>query len=159
MSELILTPISQPILTAFAVNNIPLKGILQQTNEGYIYLKIDDQFIYSLFPLLQIKGKTLPPYFSEPYNIGAHISVIYKEEFQKSFEILKIEELGTLIHFDVTDLFRAKINQKIFFALTINSNALIKIRKKYGFSEKPVYHGIPVDWHITIATGTFSSLA
>jgi hypothetical protein len=69
-------------LIKFATEHIPLQGVLAQTQDGFVYLKISNEFIYSLFPLLDVKEKKLPPYFSEPYNIGAHISVIYKQEIK-----------------------------------------------------------------------------
>lgn len=148
MSQLILTPLHQPNLIAFALKQIPLESVLQQTEEGYVYLKINDQFIDSLFPLLEIKQKTLPSYSSKPDNIGAHISVIYKDELTKQ---LKIQELGTLIDFTLKELYEANINNKTFIVLTVSSKKLKNIRKKHGFHENPVYHRISVDFHITIA--------
>jgi len=150
ISQLILTPIDQPELITAAIQDISLQGILNQTKAGYVYLKVDDRFIHTLFPLLQTTQKKLPPYFEKPYNIGAHISVIYKEEIKN---LQPIAEIGSTFHFNILELCEIKMNEKIFFALIIEAHELITIRKKYGFSEKPVYHGIPVDYHITIAMG------
>jgi hypothetical protein len=148
-APLILTPIQEPKLMAITAN-IPSQGMLHQTETGYVYLKVDDRFIHRIFPLLKTTQKKLPPYFAEPYNIGAHISVIYKEEIKK---LQPIAEIGSTFHFNILELCEIKINEKVFFALTIQADGFITLRKKYGFSEKPVYHGIPVDYHITIAMG------
>ncbi|HHW3788005.1 TPA: hypothetical protein ACT9MN_002695, partial [Legionella pneumophila] len=43
------------------------------------YLKIHDEWIYELFPLLQNEQIRKPDYFGNE-SIGAHISIIYPEE-------------------------------------------------------------------------------
>ncbi len=147
---IILKPLEQPEIVTYAISHFALQGTLTQANEGYLYLKIDDHFITSLFPLLNTKQKQLPPYFSDPYNIGAHISVIYQDELSTPFEV---NELGSLYLFNILGLYSAQIDTNLFFILLVESNELVTIRKKYGFSDTPVYHGIAVDWHITIAKG------
>lgn len=151
MPGFVLTPIDEAGLMMAALQGVPLQGILHQTETGYVYLKVDDQFIHRLFPLLKTTEKKLPPYFEEPYNIGAHISVIYKEE---TTNLQPIAEMGSTVNFNILDLCEIKMNEKIFFALIIQADELITLRKKYGFSEKPVYHDIPVDYHITVAMGS-----
>lgn len=151
ISNILLRPIEQPEMITYARENIPLHGVLKQTKGGYVYLKVDDQFIRSLFPLLNTADKQIPPYFTDFYNnVGAHITVIYQDE-QSSRCML--DELDTSVSFTLNKLYHAVLEFNTYFILTVESIDLENIRKKYGFSDKPVYHGIPIEWHITIAQG------
>jgi Swiss Army Knife, 2H phosphoesterase domain len=154
--QMITTSIEQQDILTYARENIPLVGILQQTKGGYIYLKVDDEFIHSLFPLLNVPEKQMPPYFSDLYNqVGAHITVVYQDE--QSFPCT-MDELGTSFAFALSGLQHAIFEFESYFILSVESPALVTLRRKYGFSDNPVYHGIPVGWHITIAKGTVSML-
>jgi hypothetical protein len=53
------------------------RGRLQQQN-GYCYLKIDDDYIHEIYPLFLIYGNIKKPeYVDSLTGVGAHISVIY----------------------------------------------------------------------------------
>jgi len=132
-----------------SLRKIPRTGILQRTNNNYVYLKIDDRFILELFPLLQHDNICLPPYFSVPYNIGAHISVVYKEEYQLKVNVQNVDNI--LFNFDVGGLYKAIVDQKKFLILKVISPSLENFRLINNLSKKPVYHGYQVDFHITIA--------
>lgn len=84
--------ISNPTLLKYAKKKLPLQGTLKQDNTGsYYYLKIHDDFIFKLFPLIKEPGLSIPDYFLPRYDIGAHISVIYPEEML--LEKINIDEL------------------------------------------------------------------
>jgi hypothetical protein len=145
-------PIPDKKVLNFAKENIPSTGILCQS-KAYVYLKIHDDFIHKLFPLLDFKEKQMPPYFSAAYNnVGAHISVIYTDEFQ---EIFTLKEVGMRVDFEILDLYKMKVKTafKNFsaFIVWVRSQPLEHLRLQYGFPQKPVYHGVGVDFHITIA--------
>ena len=72
------------------------KGILKQTKNGYLYLDISNDFIGEVLPLIEVQGKIIPPsYYKSKKGIGAHISVMHKDE-QILNEIWEIKELGQL---------------------------------------------------------------
>lgn len=133
----------------WSLSKIPKNGMLQRTNNNYVYLKIDDRFILELFPLLQHENIYLPPYFSVPYNIGSHISVIYKEEYQPTVNFQNVDNI--LFNFDVDGLYKAIVDQKKFLILKVISPSLESFRLINNLSKKPIYHGYQVDFHITIA--------
>src|SRR4051812_13982181 len=107
-----------PYLLDFARKKIEKSGRICQTADGFIYLKVTDDFIHQLFPLLPESEKKIPDYFTGQSPIGAHISLIYPEEKRISS---KVKELGQRISFEVTGLFKAILNEKTYFALEINS--------------------------------------
>ncbi len=73
--------ISNPTLLAYAKNKLLLEGTLKQNKDRtYCYLKIQDDFIFKLFPLIQESGLSIPNYFPPRYDTGAHITVIYPTE-------------------------------------------------------------------------------
>ncbi len=126
---------------------IPNHGVVSQSDNGYLYLKIHDDYIYNLFPLLSPYEARMPNYFLNKENIGAHISIIYSDEHKK-FDYTNI--IGTTIDFNIVSACKAKFNSKVFFVLTVISMGLKNLRLQYGLSKKPVYHGVKVNFHITI---------
>ena len=80
---------------------MPQNGILQE-KKGYIYLKLDDQYIHSLYHIIQkFDNKAQkPPYFRASDAVGSHISVMYERETEN----LKVEEIGKKFNFVVSKL-------------------------------------------------------
>jgi hypothetical protein len=143
--------ISNPTLLEYAKNKLPLQGTLKQDDRGsYCYLKIQDDFIFELFPLIKEPDLSIPDYFPPRYDTGAHISVIYSEEMPS--EKININELGQSFTFEITGLLSISVFNKTFFALKVSSPALKKLRLKYKLPTKLNYRGLLVPFHITIAT-------
>lgn len=141
------------ILLEYAKNKLPLEGILKlNETDFYYYLKVHDDFIFELFPLITEPNLSMPDYFPPKYNTGAHVSVIYPEEISPENINLKIDELEKSFSFEVADFFSLSVFNKTFFALTVYSPALEQLRLKYGPPPKLSYHGLLVPFHITIAT-------
>jgi hypothetical protein len=122
-------------------------GTLKQDDSGFVYIDIDNNYIYKLIDFIKEQGFEKPPYFSWPNGHGAHISVIYAAEAE-SYDIGKIEERGKPIYFKIKG---CKIvnppsweGVESVYILTVEVPILDKIRKKYGLP-KPKY-----DYHITI---------
>lgn len=129
---------------------LPNQGVLKRDNTStYCYLKIQDDFIFELFPLIQKPYLSVPNYFPPKYNSGAHISVIYPDEI--SSKNINIDELEQSFSFELTGFFSLSIFNKTFFALTVSSPLLEQLRLKYGLSTKLNYQGLLVPFHITIA--------
>lgn len=153
-------------LVDFAKNNLRQQGILlkgvgrnteisesaftERVNNPlpYYYLKIDDDFIHKLFPLIPDNTLEKPDYFSFQNSVGAHISFIYPEEITNIFSI---SELNQIFSFDITGLVDIKVFGKRIIALVVESKELENLRTKYGFAQKLKFHGLLVPFHITVA--------
>lgn len=119
------------------------QGCIKLSPEKLLYLDIDDRYIHDLCPMLDDPNIEKPDYFS--MGIGSHISVIYPNEFHQS-----IFKVGMNTTFEINNLFRAETNEKIYFALTVNSPELLKIREMNQLDKKLNLNGYIVDMHTTI---------
>ncbi len=152
--DIIFVPLSTSKQFKLAVRNITTNGLLK-CDDKYVYLKVDDKFILELFPLLKYDCISLPPYFSQPYNIGAHITVIYKEEMQP--ESIK-KNINNLFNFEVGCLHIATADRKKFLVLKVKCPTLERFRLTNNLPKYPIYHGYSVQFHITIAVNANISL-
>lgn len=123
---------------------LPQHGILQE-KKGYIYLKLDDQYIHSLYHIIQkFDNKAQkPPYFRTSDAVGAHISVMYERETEN----LKVEEIGKKFNFVVSKLKFVESKGKRYYVLRVESSELERLRLKYGLTK--LLNGFK--YHITIA--------
>lgn len=131
-------------LIHWARDYLPQKGVLKEQKDGYVYLKVDDDYINKLYPLLNYPGYIIPPYFRRPDSPGAHISVMYVDERSRTG---RINEIGQVFTFALTDLVFVPSKSQKYIALEINAPKLEELRKKYGLS--PFLKGH--HFHITIA--------
>ena len=127
---------------------LPMSGKMKVINNSFAYLDIDDNFIHHIFPLLDNNQIRKPNYFNGEKNfIGAHISTIYPEEHTN---IIK-NNLNESFSFEIEGLFRAHFLQKKYYILKVRSKNLLNFRLKHGLSNKLLFRGYLVDFHITIA--------
>lgn len=124
---------------------LPTHGHLVKTVDNLVALKIDDDYIHQLYPLLQGKAINKPNYFGEQ-GVGAHISVFYPAENVQ----VDAKLLGQEYSFKIKDLLKAKIINKNYFVLTIESPGLLLLRQQYGLVEKLLFKNYWIDFHITI---------
>ena len=127
----------------FAKENLPLEGQLMVKSDGFGYIKVDDGYIHTLFPMLglQEEGYSEPPYFRSAESPGAHISVFYVDEH------VHPEEVGQIIPFELDQVVVVKPSKTTSYAvLQVRSPALEKLREKYGLS--PKLHGH--EFHISL---------
>lgn len=132
---------------AYAREHLPMEGRLKVKSDGFGYLKVDDAYIHTLFPMLGLQedGYREPPYFRAPEAPGAHISVFYVNEH------IEPEEAGQIFHFELKDIVIVKPSKyDRYAALVVDSPELEKLREKYGLSPKLLGH----DFHITLAKKT-----
>lgn len=148
-SKLALMPFEQTALVKAAICQLPNTGILSQLDTGYLFLKVSDDFIHKLFPLIEISTKQLPDYFSAVKgHIGAHVSVIYPEEIRR----VQIDGLlGKIIYFQKMHICQARLKEKNYLVIVIKSLELEYLRMQQGLSKKPIYQGFEVEFHITLA--------
>lgn len=128
------------------------KGILKQKDNGYLYVEVSKEFIADILPMIEAKGKLVPPkHYKSKKGIGAHISVMYENE-QIENEIWEIKELGQEFTFQVTELRTVKLNKdnqiKKLWLLAVDAPELEHLRLSYGLEPKLKGH----DFHITIGT-------
>lgn len=133
----------QPIIE-WAQNRLSHKGILTEHPDGYVYLKVDDNYIHQLFPMLSNPNYTKPPYFRRKDSPGAHVSVIYADERGQTGAI---SEIGQTFLFTLKNLAVVPEKTQRWIVLQIESPSLEALRQKYGLS--PLLKGHA--FHITIA--------
>jgi hypothetical protein len=127
----------------YADETLPLEGQLVAKTDGFTYLKVDNAYIHTLFPMLGLKeeGYREPPYFRRPNSPGAHISVFYENEH------IKPEEIGQTFHFKPKNIVIVKASNRVSYAiLQVESPELEQLREKYGLSPKLQGH----EFHITL---------
>jgi hypothetical protein len=131
----------------YAQENLPKEGQLVVKSDGFGYLKVDDEYIHTLFPMLGVEGEGFkkPPYFRTDEAPGAHISVFYVNEN------IVPEEIGQYFHFELKQIVIVKPSKDTSYAvLQVESPELEKLREKYGLSPKLFGH----DYHISLAKKT-----
>ncbi len=133
-----------PDVVDYARKNLPLHGTLQRKEKGFVYLKVDDEYIHTLFPKLELEseGYKKPPYFRSKTAPGAHISVFYETEN------VNPEEIGTTYRFELARIVLVKPAKDTTYAvLQVVSPELEALRTKYGKTPKLHNH----EFHISIA--------
>lgn len=115
---------------------------------NFIYVDIDDQFVFHLGNLVSGEGFQPPPYFSGKTQAGAHISVCYANEWESCGAPL-FEECGEVIAFTPLHYHVVKPPNwgeiEELLLLEVDAPTLDTIRAKYGLTEKVF------PYHITIA--------
>lgn len=131
-------------VTQWAQEHLPQTGTLREGRDGYVYLKVDDRYIYELFPMLSAPEYTKPSFFRRKDSPGAHISVFYVGERNQTG---KIKEIGQKYSFEISDLAWVPPKTHQYIVLEVSSPELEQLRTKYGLS--PLLKGH--QFHITIA--------
>lgn len=141
----------------FARSELPQEGRLFRKSDGFIYLKVDDNYIHKLYDLLQLKEKgfTKPPYFRSRESPGAHITLFYAQER------VRPKELGKTFHFEVKNINVIKTRKGILHVVVeVNSPELEALRKKYEShkkKEQPFHITIARKKPFSIFTGTYAT--
>ena len=127
------------------VKTLDTEGIIRQ-RENYCYLKIDDNYIHNIQPLLAKYGNIAKPaYFTPPEDVGAHISVIYPEE-----GMMAQTDMEQKHAFSICGLIKAKYGLQEFFALSVSSPSLATFRQTYYLAPNPTFKGQEIMFHITV---------
>lgn len=126
----------------YAQSNLPKEGVLVQQEDGYAYIKVDDNYIFRLLPKLHAPGYAKPPYFRRANSPGAHISVIYEKEN------VKLKEVGQKFSFNLRDIIIVHPNKHTsYIVLQVHAPELEALRKSYGLSSKLNNY----EFHISLA--------
>lgn len=135
---------NQEQIIHWAQDRLPHEGVLKEEKGGFVYLKVDDDYIQQLYPLLQNPRYVMPPYFRRPDSPGAHISVFYVDERKQTG---KIKEIGETFTFSIIGLAAVPPRYREYIVLKVYSPELEALRFRYGLS--PLLKGH--EFHITIA--------
>lgn len=124
---------------------LSLQGKLALSQNGLVYLEVDNHFIHQLFPLLNNKTIQKPDYFG-PSGIGAHITVMYPEEGKK----VKAEKLGEQHNFTLQKIVAAQIGTKTYYVLLVASSSLLEIRREHQLTDLLSFKNYAIPFHVTI---------
>jgi hypothetical protein len=128
-----------------AATHLPASGRLTLSKTNLTYLKIDDDYIHQLFPLLQNPQIQKPNYFA-PGSEGAHMSVIYPEENT----LIRPTDLNQTHQFIIKDVLAAELNAKKYYILATESPSLLNLRRHYKLSDLLYFRGYSIGFHITV---------
>lgn len=122
-----------------------LEGVLKRNKQGFVYLDIPDEQIFSLLKYCGKTGMEPPPYFKKGM-VGGHISVIATHE-----KTGQITELGQIFSFRIshTDSFDTDtfgLGTKKIHLVAIACPQLEQVRLNQGLSRRL---GGDHDFHIT----------
>jgi hypothetical protein len=142
------TVIDAPQILTYAQESLPHQGPLRRTSEGFVYVKVPDDYILETLILLDHEKADAPAYFGNGL-VGAHITVIDADESKG--KRLKLPPMGTVIHFKVVNFAYVDVTndlgtKRIYF-YTVDAPELAQIRIDNGLS--PKVRGF--DFHITTA--------
>jgi len=131
----------------YIFENLEVSGVLEQDANGFVYVKVDDDYIYKLHEFIADEGFDPPPYFDRELAHGAHITVMPSHEIE-SCNIGKIDELGSTVFFRIKScqIWRPTSWRSVsdVYVVTVDAPFLEKIRKKYRLPTAKY------DFHITI---------
>ncbi len=127
----------------YAQKQLPQEGILKAKEDGYTYLKVDDRYIKTLFPMLDLQkeGFNEPPYFRSKIAPGAHISVFHEDEN------IQVSEIGKTFRFTLKEIKLVHTRNASYVVLQVAAPELEKLRESYGLKPKLQGH----EFHISLA--------
>ena len=130
--------------------SVPLKGVLRQTEDGFVYVDVSNNIIHGLFTLLGEDEVEKPPYF-EDGMVGAHISVTNQKELGDR----KFEDVGKEITFKLGKMYSVDPlgwddMDRVGF-VEVMSPELERIRKKHGLTKLKIKDEKQMQFHITFA--------
>lgn len=136
---------SSPILS-YIEESLPLTGVLKKSG-NFVFLDIPDDYIHEILPLIDEGGFEAPPYFTHSHAVGAHITVMYRDEVDQA-GVQEIAECGESVHFtlgscEIVQPIKWK-EMKELFLIVVESPELDRIREKYGLPEKEFAYHITV---------------
>ena len=136
------------------LEDLPRVGILSQSNEGMIYLDLDDEWVFKALEVLKDYGYIRPPFFVfPPTPVGAHIKIITEREaidYELTHSDVEIPRLGEEFGFKVKKAFVSRprtrkygIDTRYVIRVEINSD-LMKIRRDLTGKRTPVGNGFNI---------------
>ncbi len=113
--------------------------------EKYCYLKVDDNYIHDIYPLLSGYGQIQKPdYFKD--GVGAHISIIYPEEGLHHFNY----DTGIEHEFSVVKFVKTRFQSDMYYVLVVDAPTLSSMREQHQLDARPTFKQQKIFFHITI---------
>lgn len=141
----------EEIKIASRKKQVPLVGTLKKTKDNYVYLDISNNIINGLYSMLPEDKAQKPPYYNKKFNhVGAHVSVIYVDEYNDN-NLEDIKEIGEEFEFKTGKIYSVnpegwKEVSEVWF-MDIDSPDLEKLRQKYNLPKFIKGH----NFHISFA--------
>ena len=82
------------------LEKLPREGFLAKNPTGYIFLDVDDEWIFSVQEEMEKFGYEIPPYFMGTQAVGAHISVVPTDFAKRKWKTGEVE-VGRKVTFEV----------------------------------------------------------
>jgi hypothetical protein len=127
------TIIDAPKVLRFAQKCLSHEGVLNRTEEGFVYVKVPDDYIFETLKLLGDNTIEAPPYFGKG-KVGAHITVIDATELKDKEPILP--HLGKSIDFKIINFAKVDVKNKngnrCVYLFIVDSPELDRIRAING---------------------------
>lgn len=142
--------INQPKMLSYAKHKLENYGTIQQTPDGFTYVKISDRYVSELIRQISRPGFEVPKSALKYSVSGAHISVIKEGEAK---EIGVLQELGQRVNFNPLGFYTVVLHDQEYFMLAVDAPELSSLRKKYGLPERLENHA----FHITIGVRQLTS--
>ena len=121
------------------VSELPRVGYLARNPTGYIFLDLDDDWIFSVQKEMEKFGYEVPPYFAGPQAVGAHISVVPANIAKKKKKQMEVE-VGKRVEFEIIRAgtsypIRYWYGTEAVYRIWVKSPELKKISKEIAGSE------------------------
>ena len=135
-----------PAAVLKAVEKLPKFGYVARNPTGYVFLDLDDDWIFSLQDLMEEFGYEIPPYFVGDQAVGAHATIV-PSSIGKKFKSGDID-IGRKVRFEVVEASptyptRRWYGSEAVYKIWIESEELTDISKQLGGPKyKPLYGGM-----------------
>lgn len=124
-----------------------IKGRLMQTEDGFLYIDLPDELLEAFTAMIDDPKAKKPPYHTKKMNnVGAHVSVAYKDEMEDK----EVKELGDEFYCGIKGFVSLDPEgwnemDRVWF-LELDAPELEDLRKSYGLSKKLNGH----EFHATV---------
>lgn len=129
--------IHNPDLLQYVQSYMPKTGILQVSNNGYVYLDLDNNYLGEILKQLKDSRYLLKRNVN---NIGAHILVMHNAESKGK----QIKEIGQQFKFKPLGFYTVVMDEYEYFMLAIDAPELANLRQKYGLNPKVNGHAFNI---------------
>ncbi len=116
------------------LQEVQLSSTLRE-RDGFVYLEVPDEIIDGFFKLLPGRGLDKPEAATDKEYVGAHISVMYSEEYERVTKKKKLREIGEDFSYTLDKMYSTEPEgwdavKEVFF-ISVKSPELEALRKKY----------------------------
>ena len=130
------------------IEKLPMSGYVSRNPTGYVFLDLDDDWVFALQEEMEKFGYEVPPYFVGAQAVGAHVTIVPSElgKETKSGDV----EIGKKIEFEVVKAGPMFPNRRWYgteavYMIWVESEELTRMSKELGGRRyKPLYGGFNI---------------